>query len=362
MVFVGFFSLAALATIGDSARVALRSRVPRLPRVLGFLLLAIVTVAALLDQTVGSAPLRRANAENARSDRALAGAIVDHFGPDVMILQVPLLGFPEDTLAFPATPSTKDFVLNGQAIYTAFDLLRPTLYTDRVRWSYGRMQARPGDVAASLREKPTDLFLTEAVAAGFGALYIDRDAFPDDAQQLTSELETRVGKPVVSSASDRMLVYDLRDYSQRWRQETAPAEIAAVVERVRKPLDISWGPSVSPAYGIGQYFPKLDGFSAARFARNMSFFRLSNPSANARQITMHLAVTLLSAGTGHLTVTGGVTDVTSVVTNVGTPLAITTTIPPGTTTFRISTDQAEISLPPPVGNAAIRIEGAWFEG
>jgi len=365
VVFVGFFSLVAVATAAEPVRAALKRRFrpnSRLAGTAGLAILVAVTMAAALDQTTSNDLGKRRNEASLREDRNLAKSIEKRVGPDAMILEAPLLGFPEEAVIFPSRKKESNLMVEGLAIFTGLEMLRPFLHTSAVRWSYGRVQARPGDVVAALRAKPMDLFLTEAVAAGFAGLYVDRDGFPDGARQMRAELKKRVGDPALSSETGRMLFYDFRDYARRWRESTPLAEVRAVETRVARPLFVTWGSGFSTPYGPGLYFPQLEGFTYVRNARKVSVLSVMNPAPSPRRITIHFTARLLSAGAGNLRVSGDGVDLRSKITDGGTPLTVTAEIKPGTTRFRFSTDGPEVSVFRPLGHAALGVENAWFEG
>jgi phosphoglycerol transferase len=113
----------------------------------------------------------------------------------------------------------------------AYEMVRPYLHSQRLRWSYGAMRSRPADWQASLIRADPATVLPAVAAVGFQGLYVDRNGYgkPDTLRRTLVAL-ARV-RPLVSS-NGRLEFYDLRGYARRLRAQRSPAELAQLRARV----------------------------------------------------------------------------------------------------------------------------------
>jgi hypothetical protein len=122
---------------------------------------------ALFDQTspVVTDEELRDTATLVDSDRHFAEAMEQHLPPDTMIFQLPIMQFPESP--YPNVAS--------------YDNFRPYLYSRHLRYSFGSDKGRPKETWQLEMAKSSSLneFVSKLESYGFGALYINRNAFPD---------------------------------------------------------------------------------------------------------------------------------------------------------------------------------------
>ena len=102
-----------------------------------------------------------------------------------MIFQLPIMDFPESPV-----PGL-----------TPYEHLRPYLYSQHLRFSFGAVKGRPD---SAWQETLADFYLKTAVAViakkGFAALYINRKGFPDQGEAFLGNLKelgltTRIDSP-----------------------------------------------------------------------------------------------------------------------------------------------------------------------
>ncbi|MEY4938764.1 MAG: hypothetical protein RIQ93_499 [Verrucomicrobiota bacterium] len=136
-----------------------------------------VAAVGVLDQVPKAAtPAQRTEiAEAVASDRKLARDMEAVLPPGSMVFQLPVLGFPE------VTPPHR---------LATYDLFRPFLLTETLRFSYGaakhRARSRWQQDVANL---PAKALLSRLESYGFAALHISRKGFEDRADRLLKELE-----------------------------------------------------------------------------------------------------------------------------------------------------------------------------
>ncbi|MBA2726013.1 MAG: hypothetical protein H0U53_08490, partial [Actinobacteria bacterium] len=266
VVFMTFFCLAALAASVEALVGSRLRRAVRIPQlVVGTIALTLVTLLALLDHAPALDEASRKTAQlNVREDRRMAAAIEQRLPNGAMVLEMPLLGFPEDIIAFPARAAPSLPVINGFEFYNGYELFRPTLYTSSVRWSYGAIQNRPGDLMPWFANKPMSVFLRQAVAVGYDGIYLDRRALPDEGIALLSQLKTHLGEPDIQNGL--AVFYDLRSYRDRVATSTASDDLSGIKAEAQQPLHLLWGTGFDIPDGNGRFFPQLAGLSSGRWA------------------------------------------------------------------------------------------------
>jgi phosphoglycerol transferase len=160
-------------------------------RLVALLSAVVVGLFALWDQTVAFDQARIASAF--LQDREAIQRAEAQLPADTMVYQLPYHPYPE------AGP------VGAMADY---DLLRGFLHSTRLRWSYGGMKGRPGDLwFRELAGLPIERQIEVAAENGFGAVYIDRRGFSDGGAAAESVLRERLGSPVAVDRNGQIAIY-----------------------------------------------------------------------------------------------------------------------------------------------------------
>jgi phosphoglycerol transferase len=89
-----------------------------------------------------------------------------------------------------------------------YDMMRPYLHSQHLHWSYGSIDGRPAHAwHKAISQLPVRELLAEIRGAGFGAIYIDRQGFPDRAAKLEAELKAELGTEPYVSENQRLSIY-----------------------------------------------------------------------------------------------------------------------------------------------------------
>ena len=160
-------------------------------RLIALLSAVVVGLFALWDQTIAFDQARVAPLF--LQDREVIQRAEAQLPADTMVYQLPYHPYPE------ARP------VGAMADY---DLLRGYLHSTRLRWSYGGMKGRPGDLwFRELAALPIERQIVVAAENGFGAVYIDRRAFNDGGAAAESVLRERLGSPVAVDRNGQIAIY-----------------------------------------------------------------------------------------------------------------------------------------------------------
>lgn len=191
-VVIAFVSIAALLLLIDQALRRWCPRHPLIPPLVGILLLTI----GLWDQVpAGNRPNAVAIAKSYENDRRFVQAIESNNAPNLKILQYPYQSLPEPAPIYHETP---------------YSQLRGFLHSNTLRWSAGNMRGRTGDNwHRALSQLPLSDLLNEARQAGFGGVWVDRQALADGGNSLDAEFRALGLNKVLTSADASLAFYPM---------------------------------------------------------------------------------------------------------------------------------------------------------
>jgi hypothetical protein len=137
------------------------------------------------------------------------------------LLQLPYVSFPENG------------PINGMIDY---EHLRPYLSSTSLTYSYGAVKGSPEDWHGPLSGAPLSLLLDVGAALGFDAVYVDRNAFRDGAQELMDALDTELGHSILRSSDDRLMLWDLRPRDAELESRVTPSQLEELREAGTRPV------------------------------------------------------------------------------------------------------------------------------
>ena len=354
-IFIVFFSLVALGALCESW-LARRKPSPRRQTRFTAATVAVslgVCAFAALDQTprLPLYPGQQRDQVKARlsSDRAFAESIERRLTPGAMVFEFPLMGYPEEALPLSAR----------EVAYQTDELVKPSLFTNRLRWSWGAMKGRPEDLTPSFVGRPLELLLPDVAALGFDGIYIDRRGFADHGDQIEAQLSSMLGgqHPMLSRDGD-LSFFDLRAYRRDYETATPEGALLAQRSSALNPLRLHWGSGFRRSFG-NDFYPALDGVAYGRWAENGAVLDVTNPLQTTRRLMLHFGASAadmkpatLEVGTPRGTQRFNLPS--------STPPTLELDVPPGKTrlTFRID---RQAPGTPTDADAAFEIVNPWWE-
>ena len=218
-VFIAFFALFAFALLLERLQQRLPGVVPRL--------LPVLLALGLLDQTPIDTvrPYASTRAEFT-GDAGFVRQIETSLPPRSMIFELPYVGFPE----------------GGRVNQThSYDLLRPSLHSQQLRWSFPTMHGRDGEVwqSETAAEEPGEM-VANLAQVGFAGIVIDRAGYPDAPSKLELTLQGLLDAPPLLSPSRRFAFFDLRSYAAQLPSDAGTGDRALQHELAIHPLVVSW--------------------------------------------------------------------------------------------------------------------------
>jgi len=172
-------------------------------RSIGFSLAAGVLVLGVFDQIPRRDPSekRAERIERVRSDAEFGRALEEALPTSAMVFQLPVLGFPE------VVPPHR---------LADYELFRPYLHTNSLRFSYGGAKFRARSRwQRDLEVLPTRELVGHLERFGFAAISINRKGFADDAESILTELRGLGYGQIVESPRKEQVAVVLRPSPQR---------------------------------------------------------------------------------------------------------------------------------------------------
>jgi phosphoglycerol transferase len=305
--FIAYFSL---LTVALGLEWCARRRVSSRAGVTGFCLaLATLGFLGLLDQTGGDSRHDwHALKSIFTSDKRFFDKVQSSLPAGAMVFELPYLPFPEYG------------TMNQMKDYAPF---RPYFHTHGLRWSYGVIKGRSGDVweQNTAAEAPAAM-VTTLRGAGFAGIYVDRSGYVDHGVALEGQLRAALGSDPLPDAKGRFLFFKF--------SPAAGGEAQAAVAL-----------SLAPPRWSGGFYDleaSAGGKANWRWCASTGEMHILNDTATSH--TVRLAG-LLRCGyerLTHLRIEGAGLDESLVITPGGVALSQQITVEPGIATLRFSCD------------------------
>ncbi len=321
-VFIAFFSLLAVV-IGLEWFYETRVK-PGAPRIVFYVVLGFISIAALLDQSSrGYVPKYAQIKSEFESDRALVNGIDSRLPQGAMVFQLPYVPFPE----YPQVEKMVDY-----------DHLRGYLHSQDLRWSYGAMKNRAGDLwLKQIAALPVEQMCESLAFAGFSGVYVDRNGYnADDAARIEAELRDVLQIGPTTSANGRLVFFPATDYNGRLRQKYSETEWQAKQELTLHPLLLDWKGGFS-------------GFESSpdknwRWSSSEGELHIFNTSQRARSVSLEMWFVSGYEEFADLVISGLISD--RLKTN-ATPVFYSKTIsvPPGESIIKFTSNGRRVDAP-----------------
>ena len=190
-----FISFAALLGFFYILQLQLENRFTSKQRQLAYISIAAVLFSiGMYDQTPASCAPCNVQTKNTFDEiSTFIRGIENSLPTGSAIYQLPYMGFPE----VPAVNDLPDY-----------QLFEGFLGSKSLRFSYGGMRGRPGDLFyRDLATKPLDYQLKVLREMGFAGIYIDLRGYKDHGKEVVSELTRLLGSPPESVRADGNVVF-----------------------------------------------------------------------------------------------------------------------------------------------------------
>lgn len=191
-IFIGFAAIAALFIQLDHV-LKFHSQEGSL-KSLKFALIGVLCIFGIFDQTA-SPPVNFNKLTEAEflMDRKFVRSIETLLPPKSYVYQLPYITFPE------AAPLNR---LPG------YNLLSGFLHSHNLRWSFGGMQGRDGDLFyRALSQQTISRQIAVVQRLGFSGIYIDKRGYEDEGKMVIDSLSKSLGRPPALTREDGEIVF-----------------------------------------------------------------------------------------------------------------------------------------------------------
>jgi hypothetical protein len=213
--FIAFFAFTTVAYGVDWVR----RRLPDRPwaKVVTVGALAGLLAFGILDQ-VSPAVIPDYAVEQARwaSDDAFVKAVERDLPDGASVYELPYRYFPEAPLAGNLGP---------------YDLVRPYLHSDTLRWGWGGMLGREADWQASTSALPAAEMLDRVAAVGFDGLVYDLGSTYRGGDPSPEDISAVLGRQPRVSRNGELAFWDLRPYAKELRERLGARKVADLRRR-----------------------------------------------------------------------------------------------------------------------------------
>jgi len=159
----------------------------------------VILIIGMLDETTEFCEECVAKNNNIyNSDHIFIKGIENIVTPQAAIYQLPYMYFPE-------SPAIEKL--------NSYDLLIGTLHSSTLKWSYGGMKGRDGDLFyRALSRAPLEKQVDVIKKLGFLGIYVDRRGYPDNGKQVEQQLTEILGNsPDLVSQDSTKIFFSLRE-------------------------------------------------------------------------------------------------------------------------------------------------------
>ena len=319
-IFIAFFALFAVAIslefiyrryINTNAR-----------KIFFFVLIVTAALIGILDQTTKRyIPDYDQIKSEFSNDHEFVKRIESSMAENSAIFQLPLMSFPEN----PKINQMKDY-----------DPARGYLHSSKLKWSYGAVKNREGEVRQKMMTaKPSNEMVEALCLTGYSGLWVDRFGYSDKGAKLEGELTSLLAISPIVSNDGRLVFFDLKSSCQKLRDSMAEADWEA-----------KRGDTVNSLLALWQ-----DGFSDEerdekdywRWCAENGRMEIINNSRQPKNVTLEMS---FSAGRdANLAIESDLFNDRLKINFAGVPFSRTVTITPGRHVLRFSTDAPRILTP-----------------
>lgn len=266
-IYIAFFSLFTVVLLLDRFSQMYRKSTPS--RFIVYAFLSILLLLGILDQSAKDfAPNYALLKWEYTSDAEFVSKIEASVPHNAMIFQLPYLPYPEQW-----RPVHK---------LTDYELFKGYLHSKTLRWSYGAMRGREGDIwQREVAKKPPEALVETLSFAGFSGIYLDRHGYADMGNDLETKISALLNTKPIVSANNRLVFFNMTGYNQKVKAKYTDEEWVSIQYAVLHPLIQLWEKGFSLFEGKPE-----DNW---RWCSSEGLLRIINTSKQERKVRVEMA-------------------------------------------------------------------------
>ena len=231
-----------------------------------------------------------------------------------------------------------------------YDHLRGYLHSHSLRWSYGAMRGRYGDVWQSrVAAEPPSEMARRLALAGFGGIYLDRCGYDDSGAGLERKLTRLLGVRPLTSRDGRFSFFPLAGHADSLVRGLSPSARTALREESLHPVLETWGD--------GFYGREQGPNGPFRWCRGSGEIALMNPSSHPRRVDLAMALSTASPEPSWVRLKGPGGRTALRVDASGRAVRRTMVLPPGISRLSIAGKGPTVTPPGDPRTLGFRVEG-----
>lgn len=318
-IFIAFFCISAFIFVLNK----LLSKI-KVKKYLYFLIVFIITVVGLIDQTAVYIPEPRIFYKDFLSDKKFVGQIESVVAKDTMILQLPYKAFPET----PPVHALGDY-----------DLFRSYLHSHNLKWSYGTTKGTSQDQwLKNLSELPVEQMVKTAAVGGYGGIYFNTAGYEDKGKQIEQKLSSILDKKPVKSDTKDQVFFSLTDYKQKLIKQYGREEIERQREKILTlPLSVNWNTSFYPE--------EKDDQDNWHWSKKQSSLIIVNDNENTKNVILEFYAVSNYPELSNLYINGDLFSKHLRINGQRQLFKVKLKIPPGAHKISFKTDSKKVSVP-----------------
>lgn len=189
--------------------------------------LVLITFIGLYDQTSTHViPAYESVRTEYNNDRNFISTIQKTYPSADTVFQLPYVPFPEF----------------GQLYkWRVYDHFRCYLHSKNIRWSYGTMQGRDGDLWQQyVSSKPLKEMLQELSLSGFNGIYLDGYGYADGGKEQVARISSLLGTQPITSANGRMFFFDMSPYNAAVKSQFPAGAVQEHMDLIKNLSSYEW--------------------------------------------------------------------------------------------------------------------------
>lgn len=240
-----------------------------------------------------------------------------------MIFQLPYVPFPENPTVFRMTE---------------YDHFRGYLQSKTLRWSYGAMKGREGDLwQRNIVAKPISTMIEELAFVGFQGIYLDRFGYIDNGKEIEKKLIDILKTQPFESQNKRLAFYNFDNYINSLQMKYNEKQLKDKKESILNALQVNWN---NGFYDL-ENSPKVNW----RWCNSSGDLVIYNPLNKTRKAKIDMALATAYEEISNLIIKGETISEVVKINNIGNIFSRIIDIEPGTNIIKFSTDAKKVIAP-----------------
>jgi phosphoglycerol transferase len=229
-----------------------------------------------------------------------------------------------------------------------YDHLQGYLFSKNLCWSYGAMASRPaGQWQRQLAGKPVREVVRLLCWAGFSGLYVDRFGYGDNGAAIEAELTGLLREQPLVSWNQRLVFFNLQDYNRVLRQSFPEDQWPAQRLAAMHPVEFSWHGGFRPLEGTWE--------NTWRWCVSTGELHILNSLDVPRTVVLTMDCKAAPGKPALLRIQGPSLVTEKIIHEQEANLALTVTVPPGTSVMKFACAACPGSSPYEPQNQLFRI-------